>query len=204
MLIPITLAVLLSFVLAPLVALLRRIGLPRVPSVLLAVLLALGVVMVLGRRDRHAGGAAGRRGAALRQHDRAARSRSVRGFTLGQLSALMQRLGRMEPPPKPRLHRRRPAGRRGAARAAAPIPVEVHQPDPTPLEMVERLLGPVLSPLATLGIVFVVAVFILMQREDLRDRLIRLFGSSDLHRTTAALDDAAYAAQPLFPDAALR
>ena len=43
----------------------------------------------------------------------------------------------------------------------------------------------------TVGIVFVVAIFILLQREDLRDRLIRLFGATDLHRTTAALDDAA-------------
>ncbi len=46
-----------------------------------------------------------------------------------------------------------------------------------------------LSPLATLGIVFVVAVFALLQREDLRDRLIRLVGSDDLHRTTLAIDD---------------
>ncbi len=36
---------------------------------------------------------------------------------------------------------------------------------------------------------FVVAVFALLQREDLRDRLIRLVGSDDLHRTTLAIDD---------------
>jgi hypothetical protein len=42
------------------------------------------------------------------------------------------------------------------------------------------------------GIVFVVLVFVLLQREDLRDRLIRLFGSRDLHRTTVAMDDAAH------------
>jgi hypothetical protein len=39
--------------------------------------------------------------------------------------------------------------------------------------------------------VFVVAIFILLQRDDLRDRLIRLFGTRDLHRTTLAMDDAA-------------
>jgi hypothetical protein len=43
--------------------------------------------------------------------------------------------------------------------------------------------------LATFGIVFVVTVFALLQREDLRDRLIRLVGSDDLHRTTLAIDD---------------
>ena len=50
---------------------------------------------------------------------------------------------------------------------------------------------PVLHPLATLAIVFVVAVFILIQRDDLRDRIVRLFGTRDLHRTTLAMDDAA-------------
>jgi hypothetical protein len=52
------------------------------------------------------------------------------------------------------------------------------------------VIEPVLAPLETTAIVLVVAVFILMQREDLRDRFIRLFGSTDLHRTTTALDDA--------------
>src|ERR1700693_3246484 len=47
MLIPITLAVLLSFLLAPPVNLLRRVHLGRIPSVLLAVLLALTVILVL-------------------------------------------------------------------------------------------------------------------------------------------------------------
>jgi hypothetical protein len=71
------------------------------------------------------------------------------------------------------------------------MPVEVHQPDPTPAQVARNVLLPLLEPLATMGIVFVVLVFILLQREDLRDRMIRLFGSSDLHRTTAAMDDAA-------------
>jgi predicted PurR-regulated permease PerM len=48
-----------------------------------------------------------------------------------------------------------------------------------------------LNPLATTAIILIVAVFILLQQEDLRDRLIRLFGSRDLHRTTVAMDDAA-------------
>ena len=72
-----------------------------------------------------------------------------------------------------------------------PMPVEVHQPDPSPLDLVRTVLGPLLHPLATVGIVFVALIFILLQREDLRDRMIRLFGASDLHRTTVAMDDAA-------------
>jgi predicted PurR-regulated permease PerM len=53
------------------------------------------------------------------------------------------------------------------------------------------MFAPVLAPLATAGLVFVVAIFILLQQGDLRDRLIRLIGSSDLYRTTTAMDDAA-------------
>ena len=63
-----------------------------------------------------------------------------------------------------------------------PIPVEVHQPNPTPLELVSRYLSPALSPFATLGIIFVVAIFVLLQQEDLRDRVIRLVGSGGLAR----------------------
>ncbi|MEJ0047972.1 MAG: AI-2E family transporter [Rhodospirillales bacterium] len=48
-----------------------------------------------------------------------------------------------------------------------------------------------LGPLGTTALVLVVAVFILLQEDDLRDRMIRLFGSSDLHRTTLAMNDAA-------------
>src|SRR6201989_2980771 len=47
-LIPITLAVLLSFLLAPIVNLLRRIHFGRVLSVLVAVVLALGIILALG------------------------------------------------------------------------------------------------------------------------------------------------------------
>ncbi len=44
--------------------------------------------------------------------------------------------------------------------------------------------------MATIGIVIVVVIFMLMRREDLRDRFIRLVGASDIHRTTTALHDA--------------
>ena len=53
------------------------------------------------------------------------------------------------------------------------------------------MLGTVLPPLATAGIVILFVIFILLQREDLRDRLIRLVGASDMQRTTATMNDAA-------------
>ena len=47
-LVPVTLALLLAFVLAPLVGLLRHLHLGKVPSVLLGVLVALGVIIGIG------------------------------------------------------------------------------------------------------------------------------------------------------------
>jgi predicted PurR-regulated permease PerM len=79
-----------------------------------------------------------------------------------------------------------------------PVPVEVRQPDPGALESLQSLISPLLHPLATTGIIVIFVIFILLQREDLRNRLIRLAGSHDLQRTTAALDDAAARLSRLF------
>ena len=191
-LIPITLAMLLSFLLAPLVNLLRRVHLGRVPSVLLAVLLALTVILALG-------GLIGTQMAGLAEDvPRYASTIQQKVDTLQQLvlshmTELTRALGA------------RPAhvavavnAKQGGAPAAAPsadaqkpIPVEVRQPDLTAMQIAQRIVTPVVEPLSTTAIVLIVAIFILLQREDLRDRMIRLFGSSDLHRTTVAMNDAA-------------
>ena len=71
-----------------------------------------------------------------------------------------------------------------------PLVVELATPKSSVLTVARAIIEPVLGPLETTVIVFIVAIFILMQREDLRDRFIRLFGSRDLHRTTIAMDDA--------------
>jgi predicted PurR-regulated permease PerM len=184
-LIPITLAILLSFVLAPLVAKLRRIGLWRVPSVILAVFVALGIILavgaIIGTQVAQLGARSGEYAATVES-----KVGAVRGYITNQANMLSSRLSRTEAAPKPAAQ-----APRSANEAPKPTVVEVHQPDPTPFEVIERVLTPVLSPLGSLGIMLVVAVFILMQMEDLRDRMIRLFGSGDLHRTTAAMDDAA-------------
>jgi predicted PurR-regulated permease PerM len=56
---------------------------------------------------------------------------------------------------------------------------------------VETIAGTALSPLETIFIVVIFVIFILLQREDLRNRFIRLAGSSDLQRTTLAMNDVA-------------
>jgi hypothetical protein len=72
-----------------------------------------------------------------------------------------------------------------------PLPVAVQQPPLTPLEVGQKFVAPILHPLATLVIMLVVTLFALLYRQDIRDRAISLFGSSDLSRTTSTLDEAA-------------
>jgi len=123
---------------------------------------------------------------------------TAHSLTIGKLnrfaSAAGQALQRatVEPPqPAPQAG---PASRGSAHTTAsepAAVPVEVREPVPTPFELARRVLSPAISPLETAFIVFVVMVVILLQRDDLRDRAIRLFGSRDLHRTTTVMDEAA-------------
>lgn len=202
-LIPITLAILLSFVLAPLVRLLRRGHVPRVLAVILSVFAALAMILVLG-------GLIGMQVAQLAgdlpqyQNTIERKVGTVRAMTVERLAALSAHLGHdMQGGATGPAAPTRPVAGAGAGiattaglpgqgrgTAASPTVVEVQPPAATPLELAQRFAAPILGPLETLGVVFIVAIFILMQQEDLRDRLIRLFGSSDLHRTTLAIDDA--------------
>ena len=52
------------------------------------------------------------------------------------------------------------------------------------------LLGPIVGPLGTAGLVLVTVIFMLLERRDLRDRLIGLFGHGRLAITTKAIDEA--------------
>ncbi|MEI9985233.1 MAG: AI-2E family transporter [Aliidongia sp.] len=187
-LIPLTLAMLLSILLAPLVRLLRRLRLRRVPAVLLAVILAVGIVCAIG-------GLIGMQVADLANQVPVyaqtieAKAGAVRSYATQQIDQVVGRLGYSVEPSKAKGAKAPALAPSAKDDVKPPLPVEVHQPDPSPLELAERYLSPVLSPLGTIGIVFVVAIFILLQQDDLRDRLIRLLGSNDLRRTTAALDD---------------
>jgi predicted PurR-regulated permease PerM len=193
---PVVLAILLAFVLAPFVDVMRRWHMGRVPAVIIAVLVALGIILSLGTiiGFQLAGLASD-----IPRYQTTIESKvgSLREGTLGKLPALLKDFGRRfdkavaEPPPEQQAPVSPSVAAPPAAEESGPLPVEVHEPEPTPAQMARDFLLPLLEPLATMGIVFVVLVFILMQREDLRDRMIRLFGASDLHRTTAAMDDAA-------------
>lgn len=203
-LIPVTLALLLTFLLAPPVTWFRRIYFGRVPSVVLVVTLALAVLIGIG----------GVIGGQLRQlaTDLPNYTSTIEGKIATVKSETLQRFshavdaaqtprktGPMPPGPAQKVAEHQQGPTRPAAQVA-PVPAgqtqgplltpAIEQSLPSPWTLVEQYISPLMSPLATIGIVFVVAVFALLQREDLRDRLIRLIGPDDIHRTTLALDDA--------------
>ena len=170
-LIPVTLAVLLSFLLAPLVHRLRRLRLGRVASAMLAGLLALGVILALagliGTQLAEVAGQAPQYQSIV-EH----KIDAIRDIATERINEFSSHFG-LAPTTGP------------AAPAAVPPPIRI-----SVLNLAERVLRPVVSPLLTAGIVLVVTIFILLQWEDLRERMIRLLGSDDLRRTTLALDEA--------------
>ena len=191
--VPIALAILLSFVLAPLVRLLQRWRIPRGFAVISVVFLAFiaifalaGVIAIAGERSR-------RGSAALPIHD--ATEDTVAARRRGDERHPRTRRRR---PARPQQRAQEPGGGdpwkmqpATPGQEARPIPVEVRQPPPTALENVAALIAPLLQPLTTTGISAIFVIFILFQREDLRNRFVKLAGAHDLQRTTVALDDAA-------------
>ena len=191
-LVPMSIAVLLSFVLAPVADALSCLRIGRVASVLITVALAFAILGVLGA-------VIGRQAAQLSENLPAYQEviskklDAVRSSAFGAhmvekaadaLHGLENNIGKNAVPPKP-------VQEQTAQAVDHPLQVEVHEPPPGPVQIVQSILSALLPPLATAAIVIIFVVFILLQRRDLRDRFIGLIGSDDLHRTTKALDDAA-------------
>ena len=90
------------------------------------------------------------------------------------------------------------AGRPETAAAAAPgtpvaVPVQVVENSrANPMELMRMIIAPVLGPLGTAALVLVLVICMLFQREDLRNRLIRLIGQGRISATTRAMDDAGH------------
>jgi len=192
--VPLALAVLLSFVLAPFVIRLHSWRIPRTASVLLVVFFGFSIIFSLGglmvsQATRLAAKLPGY------QQTLSDKVESLRGLmggsgTLGQASTVLKKL-------ETELEEGNAAGQT-ARQKAVPIPVEIQQPDPGALTTLGKIIEPLLSPLTTTGVVVIFVAFILLQREDLRNRLVRLAGSGDIQRTTAALDDAGKRLSKLF------
>jgi predicted PurR-regulated permease PerM len=202
--VPVALAILLSFVLAPLVGLLQRIRVPRGLAVVAVVILAFSLIFAMGSllatQLTQLAGDLPRYQSTISEKIQSFRDTKAGRGTLERASDMLKDLGKELDKPKD-APLARPSGSVAASRTPAPltpVPVEVRQPDPGALESLRTLISPLIHPLATTGIIIIFVIFILLQREDLRNRLIRLAGSSDLQRTTAALDDAASRLSRLF------
>lgn len=190
-LVPIALAILISFLLAPLVRRLERVGLPRPVSVLGTVILAFAVLGVIGFIVYNQMLDLSRQLPAY-QHNIQAKVTELRssgGFLAGirqMMEKSHQVLGTPAPTTAPTTRWSVPVFVTNATPTAA-----VNQTIATPFQLIESVGGKLLGPAGTAFIVIVFTIFILFQREDLRDRLMRLVGRSRLTVTTQALDDAA-------------
>ena len=214
-LIPIALAVLFSFLLAPLVHLLERVRLPRVVAVLLSVVVAFaaagGVGYVVYNQLADLTGRLPGYSQNIKDKIDGMEKPGGMLYWAHQKSAEVKRMVNAPPTAKPGDAASNPtsnptaltalasdeAAADRAAGAGPPLPppqrVEVvnNQPKSSPLEYTRTVVGDVLGPAGTAFIVVVFTIFMLLQREDLRDRLVRLVGRERLTTTTQALDDAA-------------
>src|SRR5262249_18196570 len=196
-LLPIALACILSFMLAPPVRMLQNRRVPRGLAVAAVVLLAFFVIFMLGsfmaREVSHLANDLPRYEATI--HAKIERLQGAgAGGTLERaqqvLEDLRTQLGSSKQQPV--------QDQAAREEQIAPIPVEVREPRGALLHILSRLINPLLGPLATTAIIIVFVIFILIMREDLRDRLIRLAGSTDIPHATAAIDDAARRLSRLF------
>jgi predicted PurR-regulated permease PerM len=203
-LIPLVLAVLLVFLLAPLCDRLER-RIHRVASVILVTVVAFGFIIGLAWT-------VGRQVITLSNDlpkyktEILAKVRSFRGTGAGTSAKIEQLADEIKKaavapstqatqpasnePPRvvpPLIERNAPLGET----PEHPIFTQPVPSSTSPLTIVTGYLGLVLGPLATAGIVFVFTFFMLLEREDLRDRILRLMSRGKYTVTTIALDDAA-------------
>lgn len=194
--VPVLLAVLLSFVLAPIVRILEKWRLGRLVSVMAVVILAFTGIYTLGSVM---GRQIGQLAESLPQYqaNMQAKVKMLRGFTMGsgtleRAAEVLRSLSRSLNEEAEAPASLNPDVPPTILNPQRPVPVEIRPPAPGVFEAFTRFLEPLIGPLTTTGIVVIFVIFILLQREDLRNRLIRLAGSQDLQRTTAAIDDAAH------------
>ena len=184
---PLAIALLLTFALAPIVSFLRGVGVPKIVSVIASVLAAFAVVamfsFIVATQVSEVAQNAPTYQANIVAKIRSLKESGTESGIIDRLSRVVERVGREINQPEqsavPSAEKPKPD----------PLLVEIFTPQ-RPIETLRNLIAPLIGPLATAGLVVVVVIFMLLEREDLRDRFIRLAGYGDLHRTTEALEDA--------------
>ena len=190
--IPFALAILLSFALTPLVNWLRRRKLPRIAAVLISVTLAFiligGIGFVVGRQVVQLASNLPTYQTTITQKIRSLQQTAPGGGIVERVTTTIEDLGKEisgedKPAQKP--------GPTLGGTPQEPVTVRLEPPRPRPLEVIQTIVGPLLAPLATAGLVVIFVIFVLLEREDLRDRFIKLAGAGDLQKSTQAINDAA-------------
>ncbi len=190
-LVPVTMAVVLCFAISPLVRKLRDVGLGHVSSVLAAVLSSVVVISLLGGLiGFHALRIPGNLPAYQARLDK--NLRALRRFAFSTMDRTWGAAEQMLDAPDDGVlaNARQKLGPAQLVPPGQPIPVEVRPPKPAPMERVQRLLSWAWGPIGSAGIIVLVLIFLLLERESLRDRFIRLVGWADLSATTSAINDA--------------
>lgn len=189
-LIPFALAILFTFILAPFVKLLERAHLGRVLSTLLVVLLcaiAVGGIgwtvgqqfsQVMNELPSYRSNIKSKLESLHWSHNQ----------TLDNASNTMEEISKdLAAPPATNGSSAAKSSSSSAASRQRPLPVEIVKQSTLPLESVQSVLNLLLS----FGIVVVFTFFMLVHRENLRNRFISLAGQGRLHVMTQAMDEAA-------------
>jgi predicted PurR-regulated permease PerM len=180
--IPLALAILCTFLLAPMVESLTRWHIKRLIAVIVSLALGLALIVGLGTLVFNQFADLAKE---LPSYQRQLRTNlaqfggALRGGvaeTTHAFEELTKEIDRVAPSePKPR----------GVGK------VQVVEPPATALETIRNVVGPVVRPVGTTLAVIVLVAFMLLRLPDLRDRILRLLGARYLHLTTEALNDAA-------------
>lgn len=182
-LIPLALAVLFAFLLAPLAMRLRHWGLWRVPSVLIVVNLAFALMAALGFLMAVQLTELGHELPQYEQniHNKLKSIRDSSSGFIGRVTRIMHDFNQEI----------NPSGANGKPGQAVPkpVPVEIQHSPFSPLQMAPKVLGSVAGLLIMAIVVIVFVIFMLLEQEDLRNRIIRLAGAGQLNVTTKALDE---------------
>ena len=197
-LIPLAFAVILMFVLSPVVALLQGTRIGRVPAVAVTVLVTMALAGCLGWviAIQLVDVAEELPGYGQKIH---AKMETLRlptkgplGLAANSLKEIARELSSPAVPaadPAPPVQNRKQRNAPGTPQP--PVPVQIVQQPAGGLDYLRDLVQPVLRPLGLTGLVIIFTVFMLIKRIDLRHRLLRLVGLGQINLMTQALDDAA-------------
>jgi predicted PurR-regulated permease PerM len=193
--VPFALAGLLCLLLAPLVHALERLKIGRVAAVVLTTIVASSGIAALGWVVWGQMGDLAEKVDAYKENIWAKLER-VRGAGETPIAKIEKSLAEAAETEEAKEKREEAASRpptpgeslRGIEEK--PVPVEVVARRPGVVGFLRDVFGPLLAPLGTAAVVFVLTVFMLLYREDLRDRFIRLVSRGQIVVTTQALAEA--------------